>query len=451
VSPPALVLLVEPDPVPSLGAVQAAVEGRATVRSTASLQDGLARARAEDCRAVLLSLDFPGADLDLARRLVESGTGGALLLLTGRPTMEATLAASEVGALGLFAVPPDPTELAAALREVFPAGATVPLPPAAAEEAESIVGASPAMLEVFRSVGRVAPSDATVLVLGESGTGKEVVARAIHRHSPRARGPFVAVNCAAIPENLLESELFGHEKGAFTGAIARKVGRFERANGGTLFLDEIGDMSLALQAKILRAIQEREVERVGGEGRIPIDVRVVAATHRNLRAAIAEGSFREDLYFRLAVVTLQLPRLAERGPDVELLACHFAARHAARYGRPVRAMAQEVLGRLRGHAWPGNVRELNNTLERAVLLARGPVLLPEHVQLELNPAAPPAAPSAGAGYPPDLSLEAVERLHILAVLRHVGGHMGRASELLGLHRNTLTRKVRGYGLDSPLQ
>jgi len=440
--------------MPSRAAVQSAVEGRAPVHAVSSLQEGLGRAAAHDCRAVLLSLDFPGADLELARRLVEGGLpGSCLLLLTARPTMESTLAAAEVGALGLFAAPPDVEELASALREVFPAGRVIDLPPPGPHgEAEPIVGASPAMLDVFRAVGRVAPSDATVLVLGESGTGKEVVARAIHRHSPRNRGPFVAVNCAAIPENLLESELFGHEKGAFTGAIARKVGRFERASGGTLFLDEIGDMSLALQAKILRAIQEREVERVGGEGRIAIDVRVVAATNKNLRAAIADGTFREDLYFRLAVVTLHLPRLAERGNDVELLTCHFAARHAERYGRPVRAVSEEVIARLRGHSWPGNVRELNNTLERAVLLSRGPVLLPEHVQLEETPGAAPVASVVGAGYPPELSMEAVERLHIQTVLRHVGGHMGRASEVLGLHRNTLTRKVRDYGLmeaDSP--
>ena len=188
---------------------------------------------------------------------------------------------------------------------------------------------------------------------------------------------------------------------------------------------------------------------MGGEGRIPIDVRVVAATNKNLRAAIADGSFREDLYFRLAVVTLRLPRLVERGADVDLLACHFASRHAARYGRPVQALAEEVLVRLREHTWPGNVRELNNALERAVLLARGPVLRSEHVSLDAGPDAPQDGAAVGAGYPPDLSMEAVERLHIQAVLRHVSGHMGRASEVLGLHRNTLTRKVKDYGLDSP--
>jgi two-component system, NtrC family, response regulator AtoC len=302
---------------------------------------------------------------------------------------------------------------------------------------------------VFRMVGRVAPSSATVLILGESGTGKELIARAIHRNSPRASGPFVAINCAAIPENLLESELFGHEKGAFTGAITRKVGRFERASGGTLLLDEIGDMSLALQAKILRALQEREIERVGGEERIPVDVRVVAATHKNLRAAIADGTFREDLYFRLAVVTLPLPRLKDRGSDLELLIRHFVARNAAHYGRDIRAIARSVFDRLREHSWPGNIRELRNVLERAVLVAHGSVLLPEHLPLDqLAPHPADDAPGSPLqGYSPGLSLADVERLHIREVLREVAGHLGRASEVLGVHRNTLTRKVREYGLE----
>jgi DNA-binding NtrC family response regulator len=305
------------------------------------------------------------------------------------------------------------------------------------------------MLEVFRMVGRVANSPATVLILGESGTGKELVATAIHRNSGRAAGPFVAINCAAIPENLLESELFGHEKGAFTGAIARKVGRFERASGGTLLLDEVGDMSLALQSKILRALQEREIERVGGDQRIPIDVRVVAATNKNLRAAIADGSFREDLYFRLAVVTLQLPRLVSRGGDLDLLIRHLVAVHAARYGREVRGISRAVFQRLHEHDWPGNIRELRNVLERAVLLSHGRVLLVEHLPLDqLRPPSTDGPAMPLAGYAADLTLAEVEKLHIREVLLLVKGHLGKASEVLGVHRNTLTRKIREYGLES---
>jgi two-component system response regulator FlrC len=289
-----------------------------------------------------------------------------------------------------------------------------------------------------------------VLVTGESGTGKELVARALHRLSPRAAGPFVAVNCAAIPEDLLESELFGHERGAFTGAVARKVGRFERAHGGTLFLDEIGDMSLVLQAKILRALQEREIERLGGEERIALDVRVVAATHRDLSALIAAGEFREDLFYRLAVVRLHLPPLRERAGDVRTLALHYAARFARTYGRPLRAVAPEALDALAAHTWPGNVRELRNVVERAVLLAQGPTLGPAHVEMDRRPApAGAAAQAAGGalpGYADTLSMAQVEALHIARVLAAVDGHFGRAAEVLGMHRNTVSRKAVEYGI-----
>ncbi|HEX5725596.1 MAG TPA: sigma-54 dependent transcriptional regulator [Longimicrobiaceae bacterium] len=450
---PPSVLVVEPAPA-ALPAAREAVGGTAELHAAHSLQEGLEGIRRGGWAAVVFSLDFPAADLDLVRRLVESGLEpGCLVLVASRPTMQMMVEASRLGVLGLFASPPTAAELAGALREVFAAEEVVPLTPADLGDAaddEAAIGASPAMLEVFRMVGRVAGSSATVLILGESGTGKELVARAIHRNSPRGRGPFVAINCAAIPENLLESELFGHEKGAFTGAITRKIGRFERANGGTLLLDEIGDMSLALQSKILRALQEREIERVGGEERISVDVRVVAATNKNLGAAIAEGVFREDLYFRLAVVTLHLPRLVERGGDLDLLIRHFVARHAAHYGREMRGIARSVFERLRGHDWPGNIRELKNVTERAVLLSHGAVLLPEHLPLDqLHPRPPERADAAPlAGYAPDLSLAGVERLHIQEVLRLVKGHLGRASEVLGVHRNTLTRKLREYGLDA---
>jgi two-component system, NtrC family, response regulator AtoC len=450
--PHSVILVVDPAPE-TPGAVRAAAAGRARVEAAATLADGLARIHRATPVAVVLSLDFEAADLDLVGRIIEAGVApGTLVLTTARPTMQMMVETSRLGVLGVVASPVDPKEVAALLREVFAGEEVVPLPPgeAADEEEGPVVGADPAILEVFRLVGRVAASQATVLILGESGTGKELVARAIHRNGPRAAGPFVAINCAAIPENLLESELFGHEKGAFTGAIARKVGRFERAHGGTLLLDEIGDMSLALQSKILRALQEREIERVGGEGRIPVDVRIVAATHRNLRAAIAEGSFREDLYFRLAVVTLQLPRLVDRGSDLDLLIGHFVARHAAHYGRPLRAIARSVYEHLHRHTWPGNVRELRNVTERAVLLSHGPVLLPEHLPMDqLRPAeAEPETPSAPLpGYAPDLPLADVERLHIREVLRVARGHLGHASEMLGVHRNTLTRKIREYGLE----
>jgi two-component system response regulator AtoC len=446
------VLVIDPDPS-SATALAAALRGHATIGSAGSLQAGLELLRQRSWAATILSLDIPAADLALVRRLVETvPEAGGLALVASRPTMQMMVEASRLGVVGLFPSPPDAEEIAAALREVLaPAGEVIPIlsDDGADLEDDTAIGASPAMLAVFRTVGRVAGSSATVLILGESGTGKELVARAIHRNSDRASGPFVAINCAAIPENLLESELFGHEKGAFTGAITRKIGRFERASGGTLLLDEIGDMSLALQSKILRALQEREIERVGGEGRVPVDVRVIAATNKDLRAAITDGSFREDLYFRLAVVTLQLPRLAERGEDLDLLTRYFVARYSAQYGRGIQGIASSVVARLHAHSWPGNIRELKNVIERAVLLAHGSVLLPEHLPLEqMRPPTPVDGNSAPlAGYSPDLPLAEVEKLHIREVLRIVGGHLGNASEVLGVHRNTLTRKVREYGLE----
>ncbi|MFN2567819.1 MAG: sigma-54 interaction domain-containing protein, partial [Gemmatimonadaceae bacterium] len=263
-------------------------------------------------------------------------------------------------------------------------------------------------------------------------------------------------NCAAIPEHLLESELFGHEKGAFTGAVARRAGRFERASGGTLFLDEVADMSLPLQAKILRSIQEREVERLGGETSMPVDVRVVAATNRTLEDEVAAGRFREDLYYRLAVVVLTLPPLRERDDDIRMLAEHCVAKAAREHNRPVYAISQETLTLLKAHPWPGNVRQLCNVLERALLLADGPVLLPAHLPLEIRfPTAPAVAargsdrPDLGAGRPGEvlLPLAELERRHIRRALSMTGGHLAHAAESLGIHRNTLRRKLQEYGIE----
>jgi DNA-binding NtrC family response regulator len=335
----------------------------------------------------------------------------------------------------------------------------------------SPIGESGRMLSAVKTIARVADSTATVLLHGESGTGKELFARLLHDKSGRAAGPFVALNCAAIPEALLESELFGHEKGAFTGAVGRKAGRFERADGGTLFLDEVGDLSLGAQAKVLRALQEREVERVGGEGVLRVDVRVVAATNRDLAREVALGRFREDLYYRLAVVVLTLPPLRERGDDIRLLAEHCVARFACEHRRPTRAISREALALMAAYPWPGNVRQLYNVLERALLLADGPVLLPAHLPPEVRAplqgftalpgslagalAGPLATPShgfprydsplsaAGAGERL-LPLGELERRHIAHALALTGGHLARAAELLGIHRNTLRRKLQEY-------
>jgi transcriptional regulator with PAS, ATPase and Fis domain len=277
-----------------------------------------------------------------------------------------------------------------------------------------------------------------------------MVARVLHARSRRNRGPFVAINCAAIPENLLESELFGHEKGAFTGAIGRRIGRFERAHGGTLFLDEIGDMSMALQSKILRAIQEREVERVGGGSPVSIDVRIVAATNRDLAQAVRETRFREDLYYRLAVVTVLLPPLRDRGGDLDLLASHFFAHYAREHGRPVRAVAEEVFNVLHRHPWPGNVRQLRNAAERAVVMADGEILLPQHLPADiLHPPEPHSANGAGPApsEAPLVTLEEMEKRMIRRALRETGNNVTVAADRLGIHRNTLRRKITDYGID----
>jgi two-component system response regulator AtoC len=420
------------------------------VQAAQTLSDGLRLMSERPWRATVLDLALVDAGTALLERIAAQANVGALVLLSANPSPRLAMEATRLGAAELLASPPQVDDLLRVLRVPAPAGDGVPLPTVDEEADDELVGSSPALLEAFKAVGRVAPTPATVLVTGESGTGKELVARAIHRLSGRAGGPFVAVNCAAIPEDLLESELFGHERGAFTGAIARKAGRFERAHGGTLFLDEIGDMSLVLQAKILRALQEREVERVGGEERISVDVRVVAATHRDLAERIRTGDFREDLYYRLAVVRIHLPPLRERPGDVRALALHYAARFARAYSRPLAAVSPAALERLQAHAWPGNVRELRNVLERAALMAPGETLLPEHLELDAGsaPPSPSAPPIDGVleGYSPGMTMAQVEALHIARVLERVGGHFGRAAEILDMHRNTVSRKAAEYGI-----
>ena len=343
--------------------------------------------------------------------------------------------------------------------------------PAAAEEIAmdpdtdcGIVGSCPAMSEVYKAIGRVATQDVPVLITGESGTGKELVARALYQHGPRADKPFLALNCAAIPETLLESELFGHEKGAFTGADRRRIGKFEQCHGGTIFLDEIGDMPLALQAKVLRLLQDQTFERVGGNETIRTDVRVIAATHRDLKAWSAEGKFRPDLYYRLGVFTIPLPPLRERGDDLPLLVQHYLRRFSGELGREVRQVAPEALERLRRYPWPGNIRELQSVLKQALLQASGTVLLPAFLPEPLGGPGE-ATPSAPAGEEPgveslvirprlasetrDLYSEThrqVDRLLLPRVLEYTRGNVQQAARLLGIARQTLRLKLRELGL-----
>jgi len=330
-----------------------------------------------------------------------------------------------------------------------------------------IVGSSPALQRVLEAVAAVAPTTSTVLIRGESGTGKELVARALHDNSPRAQGPFIRVACAALSPGVLESELFGHEKGAFTGAHERKPGRFELADGGTLFLDEVGDLPEATQVKLLRALQEREIERVGGTRTLKLDVRIVAATHRHLEALVSQGLFREDLYFRLNVFPIQLPPLRERREDIPLLVEHFLARQARLLGRPRPTLRPEALQQLLLYPWPGNVRELENLIERASILARGTEIGLEQVQLlppwspvlaaELAPAAPPgplpgkpaeAAALAPAASPLGEQLEELERRELVRALQEARGSKAEAARLLGIQRSTLYYRLKKHGLDA---
>jgi two-component system nitrogen regulation response regulator GlnG len=320
----------------------------------------------------------------------------------------------------------------------------------------TFIGGSPPMLEMYKAIGRVAAQDVTVLITGESGTGKELVARAIYQHSARSHAPFLALNCAAIPENLLESELFGHEKGAFTGADRRRIGKFEQCRGGTILLDEIGDMPLSIQAKILRLLQEQTFERVGGNESIRTDVRLIAATHRDLRAA----PFRSDLFYRLGVFPIHLPPLRERGDDLVALSHYFIRRFSRELGRNVREISPEAMERLREHSWPGNVRELQSVLKQALLNATGVVLLPGFLPDLSNAPVPAGGVARGLDLEgfisQNLTLEAddlyaethrhVDRILLARVLEFTKGNHRHAARLLGIARQTLRTKLRAAGL-----
>jgi len=316
-----------------------------------------------------------------------------------------------------------------------------------------MVGESAAIDALRADIARAAPSNGRVLVFGENGTGKELVARNVHHQSLRAGGPFVEVNCAAIPEELIESELFGHTRGAFTGALAARKGKFELADGGTLFLDEVGDMTLKTQAKVLRALQEQRVEPVGGAASVSVDVRVIAATNKDLEAEIRRGTFREDLYFRLNVIPFRVPSLRERREDVPLLARHFMAEIAAEYGRRAKQISPEAMDLLRLHPWPGNVRELRNTIERVVIMTAGERIEAQHLPAPLLGAsgAAPAVPAAAGAALSDFGTLAearddFEKRYIMKKYQECGGNMSRTAEALGVERSNLYRKMKSFGL-----
>ncbi|HWH02187.1 MAG TPA: sigma-54 dependent transcriptional regulator [Gemmatimonadales bacterium] len=389
--------------------------------------------------AVVLDVQMPGIDgLETLARLRHQVPGVPVVIMTGLGDVDTAVLAFKRGAADFVVKPFVEAKLLLALGSALAAGTGAPGP-----HAPAVIGGSPRFRDAMDLAIRLARPDINILLEGETGTGKELFARAIHAASARKGGPFVPVDCSTLAESLIESELFGHEKGAFSGAVTRKIGRFELARGGTLFLDEIADMTLPLQAKILRAVQEREIERVGGGDPIPIDVRLIAASNRELRDAIQQGRFREDLYYRLAVVIVRLPRLSERGADLALLAAYFARQFASQYGKHITGFSDRTLELLTAHRWVGNVRELRNAIEQAVIVADGGTILVEHLPDEIRGHEGSLAGTLSGEL---ATLAEAEARHIARVLAHTGGQIGAAATILGIHRNTLTRKIREYGL-----
>jgi DNA-binding NtrC family response regulator len=430
------------------------LNGQIGAASKIAIARGAKVAHADDIESAIAALrSGQGADLVMAdvrldiKKLVDSLANERIcvpVVACGIGNDQAAaVAAIRAGAKEYIPLPPDAELIAAVLEAVT-------------EESSAIIHRDPVMTATLRIADQVAQSDATVLITGESGTGKELLARHIHMKSRRSGHKFISVNCAAIPDTLLESELFGHEKGAFTGAVARRIGKFEEANGGTLLLDEITEMEPRLQAKLLRVIQERIVDRLGGGQPVKVDIRLIATTNRNLEEAVREGSFREDLFFRLNVINIRMPALRERPQDIDVLADHFAAKYSEMNGLPPRTLAPETRARLRAHGWRGNVRELENTMHRAVLLAQGEIIEPDAIVLSFNagprasldalPGSAAGTQAGAAGSTPLVgrTVAEVERDLILNTLQHCLGNRTHAATILGISIRTLRNKLKLY-------
>ncbi|HWK89520.1 MAG TPA: sigma-54 dependent transcriptional regulator [Longimicrobium sp.] len=455
-APAARVLVVEDQALVRDLVVQVLREEGHAVDAVETGEDALRRLERELYDVALLDLALPGIGgmevLSAARTLQ---TDAQFVMMTGHGSVASAVEAVRLGAFDYLSKPVDVDELALvverALRETGLRRELARLRASAGEGARArIVGRSPPMRRLFELIERVAPTRATVLVTGETGTGKELVARAVHDLSDRARRPFVAVNCSALPETLLESELFGHVKGAFTGAVAARRGLFEEAAGGTLFLDEIATVSPAIQVKLLRVLQERKVQRVGGGAALDVDFRLIAACNVALEDEVAAGRFREDLFYRLNVFPVHVPPLRERGSDIPLLADHFLRRVAREHGVEPPALSPRALARMTEYAWPGNVRELENFVERAAILHAGAATLP--FDPPRGARAEPERELAGRARRERWTLERLEREHILQVLEDTAGNQVRAAEVLGIDRRTLHRKLkeyRGAGVPDP--
>jgi DNA-binding NtrC family response regulator len=400
----------------------------------------LDRLKSDRIDAVLLDLRMPGLDgMEVLKRIRALPAPPPVAVLTAVPTAANTIEAMRLGAVDHLAKPIGRAELAALVARMLPAASARISSAVSQTDEDTLVGASSSMRGVQKAIGMLADSDASVLITGETGTGKEVVARAIHRHGRRAAHPFVALNCAAIPAELLESQLFGHTKGAFTGAVSDTLGSFRAANGGTLFLDEIGDMAPPLQAKLLRVLQERVVTPLGGKP-VAVDVRIISATHRDLALAVREGQFREDLFYRLGVVPLALPPLRERLADIVELAEHFLAL----FGKTTHRLSAEAAARLLAHDWPGNVRELRNAMERVATLGRRDVVAAEDLDF-LRGAGVSAEPVTGTDLPG--AVARLEQAMIRRALSDAVGNRSEAARRLGIHRQLLHEKIKRYDID----
>lgn len=436
--------------------------------------DGLKQVSEHHPDAILLDIGLPDkSGLEVLKEIFKMDSRIPTIVMTGQGTTATAIEAMKLGAFDYLHKPLTFFRTRDLIESALEVSRQMRTPvrwqdETSAEEADSdvMVGRCEAMREVYKMIGRISQQRATVLIRGDSGTGKELVARAIYQHSSRSKAPFLAINCAAIPESLIESELFGHERGAFTGADQRRIGKFEQCSGGTLFLDEIGDMSPLTQAKVLRVLQEQRFERVGGKETIQTDTRTIVATHRPLEEMVAEGKFREDLYYRLNVFTIHLPALRDRSGDLPELVNMFLRRFSGEMGREVREASTETLEILAKYQWPGNVRELQSVLRQALLHARGPVLLPsflpQHIRENLDPS--PARPTSAPVKTDDWNAFIDERLHadsqnlytewftrmehqlLMRVLSFTNGNQSRASQILGITRRSLRGKIQAHGI-----
>jgi DNA-binding NtrC family response regulator len=419
-------------------------------------EDALRQLRQGAYGLLLVDVRLPGmSGLEVTRAVRTTHPELPIVVMTAFGSMEIAIEAIREGAFDYTSKPMNLEELKHTVSRALAQRHAAGLGRQAGGDSEdsaplgAIIGRSPAMVDVYKTIARAAATKSTVLILGESGTGKELVARALHRHSPRSHRPFVAVDCGAMAESLLESELFGHMRGAFTGAYTEKRGVFEEADTGTCFLDEIGDIPPNMQAKLLRVLQENEIRRVGGQRWIKVDVRILAATNRDLGELVKQGAFRQDLYYRVNVVTIHLPALRQRPEDIPALAYHFLQRYSRENGKPVVGISEDAMALLRTYAWPGNIRELENTIERAVALSNQVMLTPEDLPVEMRdrstPGAKPTVSSAGSpGFDGLPTLEEVKRRYVLHVLDSTRGNISRAAEILDIDRRSLYRMLERY-------